>query len=167
VRFALARIGSGSRGRSGRTRERTQCPVSFMYRELGVSRSGYYAWLTAGPSQRSKDDTTLTAIMKKIYAEARGNPGVRRIRAGLAAVGYRLSHKRVWRLMKAAGRGGLPARRPVLGPAPRVDHGLIRLGGCAGVSVCIYKPDLDQGAAADQIARYVADTAQTLTAGTG
>ncbi len=44
---------------------------------------------------------------------------------------------------------------------------LIGLGGCTGISVCIYNPDLDQGAAADQIARYIADTAQTLTAATG
>jgi transposase InsO family protein len=102
-------------------------PVSFMCRELGVSRSGYYAWRTAGPSQRSKDDTTLTAIMKRIYAEARGNPGVRRMRAGLAAVGYRLSHKRVWRLMKAAGlRGRHPRawKRTTIGgdkPVPAPD----------------------------------------------
>jgi putative transposase len=102
-------------------------PVSFMCRELGVSRSGYYAWRTAGPSQRSKDDTTLIAIMKRIYAEARGNPGVRRMRAGLAAVGYRLSHKRVWRLMKAAGlRGRHPRawKRTTIGgdrPVPAPD----------------------------------------------
>ena len=44
--------------------------------------------------------------MKKLYAEGRGNPGVRRMRAGLAALGHRLSHKRVWRLMKAAGLRG-------------------------------------------------------------
>jgi putative transposase len=102
-------------------------PVSFMCAELGVSRSGYYAWRNAGPSQRSRDDTTLIAIMKRIYAEARGNPGVRRMRAGLAAVGYRLSHKRVWRLMKAAGlRGRHPRawKRTTIGgdkPVPAPD----------------------------------------------
>ena len=54
---------------------------------LGVSRSGYYAWRGAEPSQRSKDDSALIAVMKKVYGEARGNPGVRRMRAGLAAFG--------------------------------------------------------------------------------
>jgi putative transposase len=81
-------------------------PVSFMCRQLGVSRSGYYAWRTAAPSRRSRDDSTLIAIMRRLHAQARGNPGVRRMRAGLAAAGHRLSHKRVWRLMKAAGLRG-------------------------------------------------------------
>jgi len=102
-------------------------PVSFMCAELGVSRSGYYAWRTAAPSQRSKDDTALIAIMKALYAEARGNPGVRRMRAGLATLGHRLSHKRVWRLMKLAGlRGRHPRawRRTTIGgdqPVPAPD----------------------------------------------
>jgi HTH-like domain len=73
---------------------------------LEVSRSGYYAWRGAEPSQRSKDDSALIAVMKKIYAEARGNPGVRRMRAGLAALGHLVSHKRVRRLMQAAGLRG-------------------------------------------------------------
>lgn len=80
-------------------------PVAFMCAELGVSRSGYYAW-RAGPSQREKDDATWIAIITKLHTEARGNPGVRRIRAGLAALGHRLSHKRVWRLMRLAGLRG-------------------------------------------------------------
>jgi putative transposase len=93
-------------------------PVTFMCRELGVSRSGYYAWRNAEPSKRSKDDATLIVIMKRIYAKARGNPGVRRMRASLAALGHHLSHKRVWRLMKAAGlRGRHPKawRRTTIG----------------------------------------------------
>ena len=40
-----------------------------------VSRSGYYAWRAAEPSQRSRDDSWLIAVMKKVYGEARGNPG--------------------------------------------------------------------------------------------
>ena len=40
---------------------------------LEVSRSGYYAWRGAEPSQRSRDDGALIAVMKKVYEEARGN----------------------------------------------------------------------------------------------
>jgi transposase InsO family protein len=81
-------------------------PVAFMCTELGVSRSGYYAWRRGAPSQRSLDDTTYTTLIKKICADGRGNPGVRRVRAGLAAAGHQLSSKRVWRLMRAAGLQG-------------------------------------------------------------
>jgi len=102
-------------------------PVAFMCTELGVSRSGYYAWRSAVPSARSNQDTTLIAIMKRLHAEGRGNPGVRRMRAGLAALGYRLSHKRVWRLMKAAdlqGRHPKAWKRTTIGgdkPVPAPD----------------------------------------------
>ena len=81
-------------------------PVAFMCRQLGVSRSGYYAWLAAGPSQRATDDAALTTLIATLYHGGRGNPGVRRVRAGLAALGRLLSHQRVWRLMKAAGLRG-------------------------------------------------------------
>lgn len=98
-------------------------PVAFMCRELGVSRSGYYAWRSRPPSQRAQDDATLIVIMKKLHADARGNPGVRRMRAELAAAGYWLSPKRVWRLMKATGlRGRHPKawRRTTIGAADPV-----------------------------------------------
>jgi putative transposase len=81
-------------------------PITFMCEYLGVSRSGYYAWRGAGPCQRAQDDAALIVIMKELSARARGNPGVRRMRAELAAVGHRLSSKRVHRLMKAAGLRG-------------------------------------------------------------
>lgn len=81
-------------------------PVAFMCRELGVSTSGYYDWRKAEPSARAKTDAELTEIMRKLHADARGNPGVRRMRAELAAVGHWLGLKRVWRLMRAAGLRG-------------------------------------------------------------
>jgi transposase InsO family protein len=81
-------------------------PVTFMCAELGVSRSGYYAWCNAVPSQRQTQDEVLIAIIGHLHAEGRGNPGVRRVRAGLAAVGHRVGHKRVYRLMRVAGLRG-------------------------------------------------------------
>jgi transposase InsO family protein len=74
--------------------------------ELEVSRSGYYAWRSAPVSLRDQNDQTLIVIMRRLHADARGNPGVRRMRAALAAEGHRLAHKRVWRLMKLAGLRG-------------------------------------------------------------
>ena len=80
-----------------------------MCRELGVSRSGFYKWREAEPSKRSREDSVLILIMRKVFAESRGNPGVRRIRAGMTAIGYPMSTGRVHRLMKA---GGLRGRHP-------------------------------------------------------
>jgi putative transposase len=98
-----------------------------MCTQLGVSRSGYYAWRAAGPSQRSQGGSALIAVMRKVFGEARGNPGVRRMRAGLAALGHLVSHKRVHRLMQAAGlRGRHPRawKRTTIGgdhPVPAPD----------------------------------------------
>lgn len=77
-------------------------PVDFMCRELGVSRSGYYAWRGRTPSEREQADTALLAIIKGAYQRLRGNPGVRRIHAEPRVLGHRLSRKRVWRLMQDA-----------------------------------------------------------------
>jgi transposase InsO family protein len=102
-------------------------PVTLMCDWLGVSRSGYYAWRNAEPSQRSKDDHTMIALMRTLHADARGNPGVRRMWAALVAVGYRMSKKRVHRLMRAAGlRGRHPKawKRTTIGgadPIPAPD----------------------------------------------
>ncbi len=100
--------------------------VTFMCRELGVSTSGYYDWRKAGPSARATTDAELMEIMRRLHADARGNPGVRRMRAELAAAGHRLGLKRVWRLMRAAGLRGrhprawkkttLAGARPVTAP---------------------------------------------------
>ena len=81
-------------------------PVTFMCEQLGVSRSGYYAWRTAPPSARAGADEHLGVLIGAIWRRARGNPGVRRVHAALAAAGHRVSRKRVWRLMKAAGLRG-------------------------------------------------------------
>jgi putative transposase len=101
-------------------------PVDFMCTQLGVSRSGFYAWRGRGVSERTSTDADLTALIRAAYQRLRGNPGVRRMHAELRALGHRLSRKRVWRLMKAADLQGrhprawkrttVPGERPM--PAP-------------------------------------------------
>lgn len=84
----------------------TQYTVAFMCDALGVSRSGYYAWRARAGSRRARQDATLTTLILASHTAGRGNPGVRRVRADLAAAGHRVSHKRVHRLMRAAGLAG-------------------------------------------------------------
>jgi putative transposase len=97
-------------------------PVEFMCRELGVSRSGYYAWRGRAPSDREQTDASLLAVIKAVYERLRGNPGVRRIHAELVTLGRQVSPKRVWRLMRDAGlQGRHPKpwkRTTVAGQAP-------------------------------------------------
>lgn len=80
--------------------------VDFMCAQLGVSRSGYYAWRTRAPSARARADLSLTSLIKRLFADARGNPGVRRMTAMLAAAGHQVSRRRTHRLMRAAGLAG-------------------------------------------------------------
>ncbi|WP_141244286.1 IS3 family transposase, partial [Dietzia natronolimnaea] len=81
-------------------------PVTFMCAQLDVSTSGYYKWRGKSRSARDLRDDELTTLIECLYERLNGRPGVRRMRAELAAGGHRVSHKRVWRLMKTAGLEG-------------------------------------------------------------
>ena len=82
--------------------ESEEYDVEFLCAQLGVSRSGYYAWRGRPVSDRAVANRDLSSLIASIYRRLRGNPGVRRVRAELASLGERVSHKRVWALMRAA-----------------------------------------------------------------
>ena len=106
--------------------EARQYPVEFMCTQLGVSVSGYYAWRARPLSAHDRSDQALQGLIGLLFDTLKGNPGVRRVHAELVSLGHRVSRKRVWRLMKAAGLQGrhprawkkttVPGERPV--PAP-------------------------------------------------
>ena len=54
-------------------------PVAFLCEALGVSRSGFYAWLRRGPSARSRRDEVLgakiRALLRAIAPTALGGCG--------------------------------------------------------------------------------------------
>lgn len=81
-------------------------PVNFMCEQLGVSTSGYYKWRSRERSAHETQDAQLTSLISHFFEALRGNPGVRRMHAELAAAGHRIARKRVWRLMQAAGLQG-------------------------------------------------------------
>jgi transposase InsO family protein len=85
--------------------------VVFMCAQLEVSRSGYYDWRRRLPSRRELDDTELADKIAEHYEALPGRPGVRRVWAELTAHGWRVSRKRVWRLMRDAGLQGRTPRR--------------------------------------------------------
>jgi putative transposase len=100
-----------------------------MCAELGVSRSGFYAWRARPVCDRARSDAELSELIVALHGELRGNPGVRRMRAELGAQGIRIGLKRVWRLMKAVGlRGRHPPqwkRTTVAGETPVTAPDLI------------------------------------------
>jgi putative transposase len=81
-----------------------------MCRVLGVSTSGYYAWLKRTVSRRSREDAILAQRIGWIHLRARGTYEFPRIHAELCHEGVRVGRKRVARLMRAAGLQGVSRR---------------------------------------------------------
>ena len=79
--------------------EKAHFPVDFMCEQLGVSRSGYYAWKERPESERDKADRALAEVVTRIHRDSRGTYGSPRVHAELRAQGQRVSRKRVARLM--------------------------------------------------------------------
>ena len=77
-------------------------PVATQCRVLGVSPSGYYAWLDRELSQRRVADEVLLERIRAIHQASRGTYGAPRIHAELVDDGWRIGRKRVARLMREA-----------------------------------------------------------------
>jgi len=89
-------------------------PIATMCRLLGVSSSGYHAWVKRQPSRRSTADAELTAKIRTVHTASRGTYGAPRIHAELVAKGIRVGRKRVARLMRRAGVTGVSRRKFVI-----------------------------------------------------
>ncbi len=86
-------------------------PVRVVCRVLGLSPSGYYAWLAREPSARAQRDWELTQKIVTIWRQNRQVYGRPRIYADLKEDGEKVGQKRVGRLMKQAGIVGASRRR--------------------------------------------------------
>lgn len=85
-------------------------PIASMCRILGVSPSGYYAWMKRRPSRRAVTDAVLIGEIRR-HAASRGTYGAPRIHAELTAKGMRVGRKRVTRLMSQTGLAGVSRRK--------------------------------------------------------
>ncbi len=95
--------------------------VAKQCRVLGVSPSGYYAWLKRPPSKRAQVDAVLLERIQTIHERSRTTYGVPRVHAELAAEGIRVGKKRVARLMRQAGLEGVSRRRRIRTTRRRED----------------------------------------------
>jgi putative transposase len=89
-------------------------PIASMCRLLGVSSSGYYAWMKRRPSRRAERDAALIGEIRAAHAASRGTYGAPRIHAELTAKGMRVGRKRVARLMSQTGLAGVSRRKFVV-----------------------------------------------------
>lgn len=85
--------------------------MATMCRVLGVSTSGYYAWLRRSLSARAREDEVLRKRIATIHASSRGTYGAPRILAELRTQGFQVGRKRVARLMREAGLRGMSRRK--------------------------------------------------------
>jgi putative transposase len=111
--------------------EKARTPISVACSLLGVSRSGYHAWVSRAPSDRELSDAWLTERIKQVHAENRQVYGSRRVQAELRlGDGMAVSRKRIQRLMRAAEISGLVARKrgrtTIRVPGVRVADDLVR-----------------------------------------
>lgn len=86
-------------------------PVAWMCGALGVSRSGFHAWLTRSPSQRARDDEVIGARVRASHVGSYRTYGARRVWHDLLAEGISCGLHRVERLMQAQGLRARPRRR--------------------------------------------------------
>lgn len=86
-------------------------PVAIMSGALGVSRSGFYAWLGRSPSRRQRDDEVLGAQVRQSFIRSDRTYGARRVWHDVLALGERCGLHRIERLMRSQALRARPRRR--------------------------------------------------------
>ena len=82
-----------------------------MARLLGVSRSGFYAWMKRGPSKRQARNEDLAAKITRSHADSDGVYGAPRVLVDLRESGEVVSRKTVARIMADLGLQGVFPKR--------------------------------------------------------
>ncbi len=86
-------------------------PVALICEALGVSRSGFYAWLTRPRSERSRRDEALTAEVRRSFLDSDRTYGARRVWRDVLAAGLDCGLHAVERLMQLNALKARPRRR--------------------------------------------------------
>lgn len=85
--------------------------VTWMCLRLGVSPSGYYAWLKRAPSVHAKKDEQLTVKIKASFEASRKTYGSTRVLEDLREDGEEIGRNRIIRLMQSEGLRARPKKR--------------------------------------------------------
>ena len=96
-------------------------PAGWLCEALGVSRGGFYAWLSRPRSRRSRSDEELGAKVRTSFLASDRTYGARRVWHDLLAEGVSCGLHRIERLMRLQALRARPRRRrlpPDLGERP-------------------------------------------------
>ena len=93
-------------------KHRTIWPVAWLCNALGVSRSGYHAWLNRSPSARSRSNEKLGQQVKASFLASDRTYGARRVWRDMLAEGVECGLHRIERLRREVHK--LKAERDIL-----------------------------------------------------
>lgn len=86
-------------------------PVSWLCAAMGVSRSGFDAWLNRPVSARAAYDETIGAVMRQSFKDSDRTYGARRVWRDVLEEGLACGLHRIERLMRVNGLKARPRRR--------------------------------------------------------
>jgi putative transposase len=92
-------------------KQRGVWPVSWICEALGVSRSGFHAWLGRAPSARARSDEMLGARVRASFIASYRTYGARRVWHDVLAEGQPCGLHRIERLMRQQALKARPSRR--------------------------------------------------------
>lgn len=85
--------------------------MAFICEVLGISRSGFYAWLQRPPCRRTRHDEILSTEVRRSFLDSDRTYGARRVWHDVLAAGYRCGLHRIERLMRSQVLRARPRRR--------------------------------------------------------
>lgn len=86
-------------------------PINLMCGTLGVSRSGFYAWLSRPRSQRSLEDEAIGRRVRQSFVDSDRTYGARRVWRDVLEAGHPCGLHRIERLMREQALRARPRRR--------------------------------------------------------
>jgi putative transposase len=92
-------------------KHRSIWPVAWLCEALGVSRSGFHAWLGRGPSTRARTDEALAPTIRSSFTASARTYGARRVWRDVLETGLSCGLHRIERLMRANALRARPRRR--------------------------------------------------------
>jgi putative transposase len=92
-------------------KHRSIWPVAWLCNALGVSRSGFHAWLNRTASARSRSDEVLGQRVKASFVASDRTYGARRVWHDMLAEGFACGLHRIERLMQLQALRARPRRR--------------------------------------------------------